>query len=407
MSIPAPSPAANLPVCRGAQVPRGTRRKNVGRSSRHVAAAASTDAADTQKPRGRRKAQAQLTAEELKKLAQLAEQREETLIGRRAVRMGKDVASAAPQELLSPRAAFVATLPKFLVHDSSSVNRLDFGVAGEGKELWWGIQLDDSKHARRFTEYLEKQLDNLVPPGSPVEVKRRCGVWLPKRTVKAWSEKTGKMGNRTEVWNDGVILIKTVMDNAINQIVQSSTAVAGWHKAGSIPDVDAVYPIPLTEAEVEEVQQWEDEVVILQKEDVLEPDDSRLRPQKELNPFDDPRLVEAVDLKTGQKKMIYRDEEADRRRAEAKARRQESGDTEGRGGRRSGQGQPQGRSAQIGISRADMGARASSSGRAEESRSSAWNVGIDRSSRRGKGPPPTRGTSMDWNIGHVSTSDPA
>ena len=61
----------------------------------------------------------QLTAEELKKLAQLAEQREETLIGRRAVRMGKDVASAAPQELLSPRAAFVATLPKFLVHDSS------------------------------------------------------------------------------------------------------------------------------------------------------------------------------------------------------------------------------------------------------------------------------------------------
>ena len=22
-----------------------------------------------------------------------------------------------------------------------SVNRLDFGVAGEGKELWWGIQV--------------------------------------------------------------------------------------------------------------------------------------------------------------------------------------------------------------------------------------------------------------------------
>lgn len=33
--------------------------------------------------------------------------------------------------------------------------------------------------------------------------------------------------------------------------------------------------------------------------------------QKEMNPADDPRLVERVDLKTGQKKFVYRDEEAE------------------------------------------------------------------------------------------------
>ena len=33
--------------------------------------------------------------------------------------------------------------------------------------------------------------------------------------------------------------------------------------------------------------------------------------QKELSPFDDDRLIEVVDLKTGQRKMIYRDDEAE------------------------------------------------------------------------------------------------
>lgn len=51
------------------------------------------------------------------------------------------------------------------------------------------VQLDDSKHARRFTEYLDKQLEALQPPGSLPELKHACDVWLPKRTIKAWSER--------------------------------------------------------------------------------------------------------------------------------------------------------------------------------------------------------------------------
>ena len=46
------------------------------------------------------------------------------------------------------------------------------------------------------------------------------------------------MGNRSEVWHDGVILVRTVMTNEISTIIQRSTAVAGWHKSDSVPGVD-------------------------------------------------------------------------------------------------------------------------------------------------------------------------
>ena len=51
------------------------------------------------------------------------------------------------------------------------------------------VQLGNSKNARRFTEYLDKQLEALLPFGSPPELKHACDVWVPKRTIKAWSER--------------------------------------------------------------------------------------------------------------------------------------------------------------------------------------------------------------------------
>ncbi len=51
------------------------------------------------------------------------------------------------------------------------------------------VQLDDTKNRGRFMEYMDKQLEALQPPGAPPDSRRRIEVWMPKRTIKAWSEK--------------------------------------------------------------------------------------------------------------------------------------------------------------------------------------------------------------------------
>ncbi|KAK9865224.1 hypothetical protein WJX84_012048 [Apatococcus fuscideae] len=388
-------PVGGRTASKAGQRPTRRPRDSPKHFNRTVAAAA---AAGETKRRGRQAIQGP-TAEQVAAVLEAEKAEEAARKARRATRMGKDINLSPPEELFSPKEAFEATLPKFLVQEEGSpFSKLDFGVAGGGKEQWWGVQLDDSKHARRFTEYLDKQLEALQPPGSPLKLKHACDVWLPKRTIRAWSERTEKMGNRSEIWHEGVILLRTVMTNEISTIIQRSTAVAGWHKSDSVPGVDAQFPLPFTQSEVDDIQKWQDEKVVLSKEDVLSPGDSRLQPPKEMSPADDPRLVERVDLKTGQKKFIYRDEEADQRREEAKARRDAAREQEGVGAdNRGGREQPQAASTQIGLRRGDARPGNSAAGAAESSVDLGdWNVGRNR---RGRGPAPIRNTAIDWNVG--------
>ena len=60
--------------------------------------------------------------------------------------------------------------------------------------------------------------------------------------------RTEKIGTRTEFWNDGVIMFKTVMDNEINGIIQRCTVAANWYKYDTVPDVEVRSPLMICRA---------------------------------------------------------------------------------------------------------------------------------------------------------------
>lgn len=60
------------------------------------------------------------TAEQLAALFEMEAAQQASVKARRAARMGKDLELSPPEELLSPKQAFEATLPKFLVEQEGS-----------------------------------------------------------------------------------------------------------------------------------------------------------------------------------------------------------------------------------------------------------------------------------------------
>ncbi|BDA48985.1 hypothetical protein COCOBI_13-0950 [Coccomyxa sp. Obi] len=112
---------------------------------------------------------------------------------------------------------------------------IDYAAFCNGEMQWFAVKVADPdiKKAGFVTKWLGYGAQTLGPVKKKdgTTVDREIQTWLPKKKVKAYSLRTGKMGTRTVAYLDGqVVLFRAIMDNALGEYL----------KAG-LPDTSGVY----------------------------------------------------------------------------------------------------------------------------------------------------------------------
>jgi hypothetical protein len=94
----------------------------------------------------------------------------------------------------------------------------NIGVYGKGKMCWWALRVNPGRE-KQVADAIDRLLEYLPPVRingvDKPEITREAECWVPQKKVRAWSPKTGKMGNKSLKYDDGgFLLVKTVMDKA-------------------------------------------------------------------------------------------------------------------------------------------------------------------------------------------------
>ncbi|KAL4856054.1 hypothetical protein ACK3TF_003490 [Chlorella vulgaris] len=157
----------------------------------------------------------------------------------------------------------------------------NYGLHGKGELQWWALFVkagQEKKVAEGLTKYMSElpPLDPLEEGGEPRE--RVVETRYPKKSLKVWNPKTGKMGTKVlrypstyaEVLvgglNGGWVLLRTVMDFEAHQRIVNHPAFCYFLHCDQVTDRQGVYrkdfrkhdfPKPCPPEVLEEVDQWE------------------------------------------------------------------------------------------------------------------------------------------------------
>ncbi|GAB4815587.1 hypothetical protein N2152v2_002633 [Parachlorella kessleri] len=143
-----------------------------------------------------------------------------------------------------------------------------WGGLGKGKPQWWAlwVKLNREKQVADGLELFAKELPPLVDEETGEERERVVKVWAPRKIVKAWNPKTGKMGSRTLKYEDGgVVYLNCVMDGEIKTLLQKNINVMGYRNMENYVETNEKskrtevysFPTPCSDEEIRLVQAWE------------------------------------------------------------------------------------------------------------------------------------------------------
>jgi hypothetical protein len=106
----------------------------------------------------------------------------------------------------------------FFFNPERNEDEANIGVYGQGKMTWWALRVNPGRE-KQVADAIDRLLEYLPPlrinGQDKPDIPREAECWVPAKKVRAWSPKTGKLGNKSLKYDDGgFILVKTIMDKA-------------------------------------------------------------------------------------------------------------------------------------------------------------------------------------------------
>ncbi|KAL4434069.1 hypothetical protein ABPG75_000510 [Micractinium tetrahymenae] len=179
-----------------------------------------------------------------------------------------------------------AKLDLYMPLTDSGARRPNHGLHGKGELQWWALAVKPGRE-KQVAEALQRLVETagLLPPLAPAQEggepqPRTMECLTPKKSVKVWNPKTGKMGNKMlryparypEVLlggdNGGWVLARFVLDNDIYQRIKNNPSLIGWHHVETFGEeergmtgrpvkVPILFPKPCPQAVLDDVADWE------------------------------------------------------------------------------------------------------------------------------------------------------
>lgn len=158
----------------------------------------------------------------------------------------------------------------FIFNTERNEDEANIGVYGKGKPCWWALRVNPGRE-KQVADAIDRLLEYLPPLRinckDVLGIPREAECWVPSKKVRAWSPKTGKMGNKALKYEDGgVLLVKTIMDKSFVTMMAGNINVLGFQDREVYEGVE--FPRPASAELLKTIRDWEADLSDITEEQV-------------------------------------------------------------------------------------------------------------------------------------------